>query len=72
MTTNTIAKTIPVQAGFLAVNPTGNLLYAMTGKGVVSVIDTTTNVIIAKVSVGSEPGGYIAVNSGGTFAYVTN
>ena len=39
--------------------------------GTVSVIDTTTNTVVATVTVGAQPGG-VGVNPAGTFAYVAN
>ena len=74
--TNTIDGTIPVVGGypiFLAIAPDDTRLYvsniASDIPGV-SVIDLTSNTVVASVLVGGVPYG-VAVNPAGTFAYVT-
>jgi YVTN family beta-propeller protein len=53
------------------VHPAGTFVYATnSGSGTVSVIDTTTNTVVAAVSVGPLPKG-VSVHPAGTFVYVT-
>ncbi|HEY1760456.1 MAG TPA: YncE family protein [Bryobacteraceae bacterium] len=56
----------------VAVNPTGTRVYVTSYPGTVSVIDTSSNAVIAAIATGaSEPTG-IAVNPAGSGVYVTN
>jgi len=80
---NSIAKTIPAGAGStgVAINPAGTRIYVTNHYGgtvssgipsnTVSVIDTSTDTIIANIPVGTMPVG-VSVNLSGTYVYVTN
>src|SRR5439155_22307558 len=76
----TIHRSSPVQVlgpdgqGFLnlGIGPAGPFAYITNlSSDSVSVIDTATNTVVATVAVGNAPTG-VAVNPGGTRAYVTN
>ena len=72
---NTVVATIPVgksPTGIIAVTPDGTKVYVTNqGDNSVSVIDTTTNTVIAIVTGVIEPAG-VAVTPDGTRAYVAD
>jgi YVTN family beta-propeller protein len=67
---NGVTGEIPVgpHPSSLAVTPDGRRLYVMTDGGVVQVVDTTQNTVVAAISVGSV--GDIAITPDGTRVYV--
>ena len=83
-TTNTVAATVPVglYPNGIVVTPDGSKVYVSElwtessrydrgGSSEVSVVNTTTNTVTARIPVGHEPGA-LAVNPDGTQVYVTN
>jgi YVTN family beta-propeller protein len=77
--TNQVVATVSPTGGqtgtgpaFLAITPSGAFGYAaLTGPGEVCVFDTSTNMAVTTIAVGSFPSG-VALTRSGDFAYVTN
>jgi len=75
--TNAMVATVPVCCGQgVAVSPDGSRVYVADGGGTVSVVDTTTNTVVATVGGGFPIGfpisGGVAVTPDGSRVYVTN
>lgn len=80
LNTNTITGS-PITVGqapaALAITPDGSLIYCInyvngdTNMGTISVINTSSNTVVATITGFSGPFG-IAINSAGTYAYITN
>ena len=69
-TTDSIPPTFSNCLG-VAIHPSGRTAYVVNMGGSVSAIDLATNTVKGKVAVGNAPA-YIAINTLGTKAYVTN
>lgn len=74
--TNRVVKYIPLPLGYfsneLDITPDGNFVYVVNSElDNVSVIATSSNLLVANISVGDSPFG-IAITPDGNFAYVTN
>ena len=77
LATDTVVATIPVKDNFLhnmAINPAGTFLYLGTGNSgsyYLQRINLASDQVVEEITTGYSPLG-VAVNSDGTFAYVTN
>ena len=77
LATDTVVATIPVKDNYLhnmAINPAGTFLYLGTrnsGSYYLQRINLASDQVVEEITTGYSPQG-VAVNSAGTFAYVTN
>lgn len=69
--TDAVVATLPLNGQAIAVNPSGTLAYVTNSLGYVTAIDTTTNTVLATISVSGYPDA-VAFSPNGALAYVTS